>query len=273
MRTDLSSFSVLNAPEGWRVIELISDLHLQAAEPLTFKAWQHYMGRTTADAVFILGDLFDVWVGDDGLMPSQAEDNGAGDFESQCADILRDTSRRCPVFFMHGNRDFLFGEAAARRCGLTLLDDPTALRFANQTWLLSHGDALCLADTEYQAFRQTVRTADWQRDFLAKPLQERRALAQAMRQQSLAHQQAQSAYADADAALSLQWLHAAGAATLIHGHTHRPADHDLGTEHTRVVLSDWDAAASPPRSQVLRLSLRNGAAQRQRLSVEQASIA
>ena len=271
MQANLPGPSALNAPDGWRVIDLISDLHLQAAEPLTFQAWRNYMARTPANAVFILGDLFEVWIGDDTLTQTRAGSDPDGELETRCADLLRATSQRCPVFFMRGNRDFLFGEAAAKRCGLTLLEDPTALRFAGQTWLLSHGDALCLADTDYQAFRQTVRGADWQRNFLAKPLAERRALAQAMRTQSLAHQQAQSAYADADTALSLDWLKAAGASTLIHGHTHRPADHPVGADHSRIVLSDWDAAATPARGQVLRLSLRNGAADIQRLTPEQAS--
>ena len=271
MQANLSGQSALNAPAGWRVIDLISDLHLQSAEPLTFTAWQNYMARTQANAVFILGDLFEVWIGDDTLTQPRAGTDPAGEFEVQCANTLRATSQRCPVFFMHGNRDFLFGEAAAKHCGLTLLDDPTAMRFAGQTWLLSHGDALCLADTDYQGFRQTVRGADWQRSFLAKPLAERRALAQAMRTQSLAHQQTQTGYADADTDLSLQWLKAAGARTLIHGHTHRPADHPLGEDHSRIVLSDWDAAATPARGQVLRLSLRDGAADIQRLTPEQAS--
>ena len=277
MQTNLPGLSALNAPDSWRVIDLISDLHLQAGEPLTFHAWQDYMACTPADAVFILGDLFEVWIGDDvltqpsaGSAPAMAP---ATAFESQCASTLRKTRQRCPVFFMHGNRDFLFGQAAAKYCGLTVLDDPTTLRFAGQTWLLSHGDALCLADTDYQAFRQTVRGADWQRSFLAKPLAERRALAQAMRTQSLAHQQTQTVYADADTDLSLQWLKAAGAGTLIHGHTHRPADHSLGADHTRIVLSDWDAAASPARDQVLRLSLHDGVARVQRLTAKQASSA
>ncbi len=242
----------LRAPASWHTIDFISDLHLQAAEPGTFEAWQIYMSGTPADAVFILGDLFEVWVGDDVI------DHAAHGFEARCAQVLQQCAARRALFFMHGNRDFLVGPGLMAQCGATLLADPTALTFEGTRWLLSHGDALCLDDTGYMAFRQQVRNAAWQESFLARPLAERETIASGLREQSRRQheerKQSGHAYADLDAAATLQWLQAANAHTLIHGHTHRPAVHDLGHGHSRVVLSDWDASALPPRAEVLRLS-------------------
>ncbi len=238
--------SELMALPSWQTIDFISDLHLQASEPETFNAWQRYMQTTPADAVFILGDLFEVWVGDDVL-------NEHG-FEDQCAQVIRQTATRMPTFFMHGNRDFLAGGALMAACNTTLLADPTVLNFNQQRWLLSHGDALCISDTDYMAFRQQVRSAEWQHAFLAKPLAQRLDIARGLRLQSEAKKQSGVEYADVDTSAAKQWLRQASSATLIHGHTHKPAAHDLGDGLQRVVLSDWDAAATPPRAEGLRLS-------------------
>ena len=236
----------LTAEPSWQAVDFIADLHLEASEPETFNAWQCYMQTTQAGAVFILGDLFEVWVGDDVL-------NEHG-FEDQCAQVIRQTAARVPTFFMHGNRDFLAGGALMAACNTTLLADPTVLSFNQQRWLLSHGDALCLSDTDYMAFRQQVRSADWQHAFLAKPLAERQAIARHLRLQSEAKKQSGVEYADVDTSAAVNWLNQANSAKLIHGHTHKPAAHDLGDGLQRVVLSDWDAAATPPRAEVLRLS-------------------
>ena len=236
----------LIAAPAWRAIDFISDLHLQASEAATFNVWRQYMQHTPADAVFILGDLFEVWVGDDALQ--------SGSFESQCADVIRQTAARIPVFFMHGNRDFLVGSALMGLCTTRLLDDPTVLLFEGQRWLLSHGDALCIDDLPYMQFRAQVRSPEWQQAFLVKPLAERQAMARGLRQQSEAKKQAGTVYADVDTELTRQWLLAAKARTLIHGHTHQPAAHDLADGMRRVVLSDWDANAKPARAEVLRLS-------------------
>lgn len=244
-------FAELHAPARWRVIDFISDLHLQLSDPLTLQAWKRYMAQTRADAVFILGDLFEVWVGDDG---QQAPDEDAR-FERHCIEVLLSASGRCAVHFMHGNRDFLLGPACARAGGFTLLDDPTVLVLGEQRWLLTHGDALCLDDAEYLQFRAQVRTPAWQQAFLAKPLTERRAIARDLRQQSEDRKRSGIAYADVDAPLARRWLTSAAAPALIHGHTHKPADHDLDQGLTRHVLSDWDAGAKPLRAEVLRLSL------------------
>ncbi|MDP1656851.1 MAG: UDP-2,3-diacylglucosamine diphosphatase [Hylemonella sp.] len=256
----------LTAPAAWQVVDFISDLHLQASEPATVQAWAHYMAHTRADAVFILGDLFEVWVGDDGPASTDVESR----FEAHCVHLLHTTAQRRAVFLMHGNRDFLLGDAFAQAAGLHLLADPTVLTFGAQRWLLSHGDALCLDDTDYLQFRAQVRSPEWQQAFLAKPLSERRAIARGLRTESEARKRSGAVYADVDATAAAGWLHAAQARELIHGHTHKPADHAFGDGLRRRVLSDWDAAATPPRAEVLRLQLDAGAVQVQRLPTQQA---
>ena len=240
-------FMELAAGPSWQAVDFISDLHLQVSDPATFNVWQRYMQATSADAVFILGDLFEVWVGD-GVLQERG-------FEHQCAEVIKQTAARMPIFLMHGNRDFLVGNGLMTACNTTLLSDPTVLSFNNQRWLLSHGDALCLDDTAYMAFRQQVRSADWQQTFLAKPLAERQAIARGLRQQSETRKQTGAGYADVDANAARQLLLEANATTLIHGHTHKPASHDLGNGLQRVVLSDWDATANPSRAEVLRMSV------------------
>ncbi|SFC10676.1 UDP-2,3-diacylglucosamine hydrolase [Polaromonas sp. OV174] len=252
----------LQAPSSWRMVDFISDLHLSDQAPATFAAWQHYLENTPADAVFMLGDLFEVWVGDDAASAPQPP--GAApksSFELRCAHLLQQASQRLALFFMPGNRDFLVGQRFMDLCGCRLLTDPTVLVFPGareQRWLLSHGDALCLDDVNYMQFRQQVRSPGWQQAFLAKPLAERQAMARGIRQQSQQQQQdrkrAGAGYVDLDSDAARQWLQAAQARTLIHGHTHQPAEHPLGDGLSRVVLSDWDAQAKPPRADALRLT-------------------
>jgi UDP-2,3-diacylglucosamine hydrolase len=257
---------VLHARPEWREVDFISDLHLQATEISTFEAWKRYMRTTQADAIFILGDLFEVWVGDDVI--SYANDGSVNEastspsFEGLCAQVIKDTSSHRPVFFMHGNRDFLLGSAFATACGMTLLVDPTVLDFAEQRWVLSHGDALCLDDTDYMQFRQQVRSHEWQKSFLAKSLSERQQIARTLRQQSETRKQQDVTFADLDTRASCQWINSAQAATLIHGHTHKPGEHAMESGDKkgfrRIVLSDWDAVAVPPRLEVLRISKSSG---------------
>ena len=242
----LPRFEELQAPPAWRSIEFISDLHLQASELETFDAWRRYMQGTSADAVFILGDLFDVWVGDDAAQePGLAAD---------CAAVLQAASSHAAIFFMHGNRDFLVGPGFLQACRTTLLHDPTVLGFAGSRWLLTHGDALCLADTDYMKFRSEVRDAAWQRDFLARPLAQRKTIGADLRRQSEERKGTGIGYAEVDAPAANAWLEAADAQVMIHGHTHRPAGHALDAGRSRTVLSDWDSRAIPPRQQVLRLT-------------------
>lgn len=236
----------LTAPGRWHTVEIISDLHLHAGDLPTLRAWQAYLRHSRADAVIILGDLFEVWIGDD----ATASDS----FLQQCTDSLRRASSTRAMYFMHGNRDFLVGRSFLHECAVGLLPDPCVLVFAGQRWLLSHGDALCLGDTQYMQFRAQVRSEAWQNMFLARPLDERRAVARDMRNRSESHKKAQLQWFDADTALSRDWLNAHGAACLVHGHTHQPADHDLGDQMQRMVLSDWDASATPARGEVLQIS-------------------
>ena len=249
------AWPVLVAPTHWRRLDIVSDLHLQASEPATYEAWQQYLSTSTADALFILGDLFEVWVGDD---VATVQPGHTPCLEAQCQKLLAGASQRIAIFFMHGNRDFLLGDSFAAACGMTLLADPTVLVFDQQRWLLSHGDALCLDDTDYQQFRATVRTKAWRDAFLGKPLAERQQLARGLREQSESRKSSGATYADVDTTVALQWLDMAQASTLIHGHTHRPASHLLeqtcNLPKRRLVLSDWDARATPARLEILQLA-------------------
>lgn len=235
------------APGSWRTIEFISDVHLQADAPRTFEAWRRQLRESRADAIFILGDLFEVWVGDDARL---------GDFEHRCAEVLRQTASERTLAFMPGNRDFLLGDVMRAASGLEALPDVTVLQAFDRSVVLTHGDALCLEDTEYQRFRSVVRSAAWQSEFLARPLGERRRIAREMRDASTAHQaqRAPALWADVDPAAALQLLDAAGSDTLVHGHTHRPGRVQLSATATRYVLSDWDFDGASPRGDVLQLS-------------------
>lgn len=237
--------AALVLPDSVQVVEFISDLHLSPELPRTVAAFESYLGSTTADAVFILGDLFDVWVGDDALQQP---------FEAACAQALKTCAERCRLYVMRGNRDFLLGAPFFSAIGAVDVPDPQAVQAFGQMVLLSHGDALCLADTEYQQFRQMVRSGAWQESFLARPLAERLQLAAHMRQASREHQSGGFiTYADADPTLALQWLNAAAATTLVHGHTHRPGSEQFPEGWQRHVLSDWDMDhAMHGRAEVLR---------------------
>ncbi len=260
-----SNVYTLAAPARWQRIDFISDLHLHETEPANFLAWRRYLETTPADAVFILGDLFEVWVGDDILRhqtnssatPSNAATRHQGThFEDRCARVLHHAAQHKALYFMHGNRDFLLGSAALQACGMQLLPDPTVLEFAGQRYLLSHGDALCLGDTDYQAFRAMVRTDKWQQDFLHHPLQERLQMARKLRAQSEARKLQGGPWVDVAPDATEQWMNAAGAQHMIHGHTHEGVDHPITSAQgpgVRHVLSDWHADAQPPRAQVLRL--------------------
>ena len=245
--TALPPFAEWVAPASWQVVDFLSDVHLHPDHPRTFAAWRDHLLNTPADAVLMLGDLFEVWVGDDAI---------DGRFEQSCVAVLTQAAGRKALGFMPGNRDFLVGAPLMAQAGLQALADPTVLRAFGQRLLLTHGDALCLADTDYQQFRRQVRSAPWQRDFLARPLDERRSLARAMRDASAAHQATvgPAGWADADPAEAVRWLQAAGTTTLLHGHTHRPGSDHPAPGFDRHVLSDWEFDAGAPRADVLRLS-------------------
>lgn len=234
-------FPCVQAPSHWRRVDFISDVHLDEREAATFEAWVHYMDHTPADAVFILGDLFEVWVGDD----------TTDAFTAQCIAVLQRATQRLPVYFMCGNRDFLVSSQLRQATGMHDLSDPCVLALGEQRLLLSHGDSLCLDDVEYMAFRAQVRQPAWQDAFLARPLSERQAVARDLRTQSENRKHSHADYADVDANAACTWLRAADCHTLIHGHTHKPAQHQLGEGFQRWVLSDWHADATPPRLEVL----------------------
>jgi UDP-2,3-diacylglucosamine hydrolase len=234
----------LHAPPSWRCIDFISDLHLHDGLPATTQALSNYLQHTPADAVMMLGDIFEAWVGDD--MRSQP-------YEAQCVDILSQAGRRLYLGMMVGNRDFLLGSEMLQACQAHPLADPTIMEAWGQRALLIHGDELCLSDVAYLKFRAQVRQSSWQQAFLAHPLQARLDQARQMRQASQTHQHAQmvSDWADVDEATATSWMDAAATATLIHGHTHRPGSEPFG-KGTRHVLSDWDLDHGQSRAEVLR---------------------
>ena len=233
------------APPDWRAIDFISDLHLAVSTPLTFAAWACHLRHTRADAVFILGDLFEVWVGDD------LAERG---FEARCVEVLRETATRKAIAFMAGNRDFLVGDAILEANGVMRLQDPTLIDAFATRVLVSHGDALCLGDVGYQRYRRLVRRPGLQRAFLSLPLAWRRALGRAARQRSDSlHPARERRFIDVDADATLGWVASADVPVLIHGHTHAPASHALAPGSARHVLSDWDLDGDgTPRAEVLR---------------------
>ena len=241
----------VHAPAHWQCVDFISDLHLQASNAQTAAAFGHYLESTPADAIFILGDLFEVWVGDDCL-------DGSDPFPVHCATLLRQASARLDVHIMRGNRDFLMGERMVAACGAQSLDDPTAFTFCDQTWLLTHGDALCVDDLPYQKFRAQVRTEAWQQSFLAAPLAARIAMATLMRAKSESNKRDVPRYIDLNTDACLAALKRHEAHHMIHGHTHQPAVHTLAPGYSRSVLSDWDCEAQPGRADVLRLARQHG---------------
>ncbi|QSX76943.1 UDP-2,3-diacylglucosamine diphosphatase [Agrilutibacter solisilvae] len=224
----------------------ISDLHLDAERPQVTQLFLQFLRRSIdeggargADALYILGDLFEAWVGDDD--PSQTAAVVADELSA-----LR--AAGVPVYFMRGNRDFLVGEDYARRAGMTILPDPAVVLLYDRPTLLMHGDLLCTADVRYQQFRAQVRNPAWQQQFLAQPLSARIAFAEQARAASKAHQSGLASTGTMETITDVTpdtveaMLARFGIDTLIHGHTHRPAVHDLRlgtTDHRRVVLGDW----------------------------------
>jgi len=235
------------APPSWARVDFISDLHLADDTPRTFDAWRSYLLNARADALVILGDLFEAWVGDDARFEG---------FEARGAAVLAEAARRRPVFFMVGNRDFLLGREMLDACGVQALPDPTVMCAFDQRTLLSHGDAWCLADVDYQQFRRQVRDPAWQAQVLARPLAERRVLARSIRSESERKAaEHQGEWADVDLTTALEWLRATDSTVLVHGHTHRPASETIAPGLMRHVLSDWEVDhATPARAQVLRWS-------------------
>lgn len=244
---DVPVITTFDAPPHWQRIELLSDLHLSDSTPRTVAAFLGHLQRSTADAIFLLGDVLEVWVGDDVL--------ASPGFETSLFEGIAQAAQHRWIGLMHGNRDFMLGPQALARAGLHALSDPLCLSAWGQRWLLTHGDALCLADAQYQAFRQQVRTPQWQAGMLALPLAQRIETGRRMREASEARKRSSTpeTYADIDVDASQAWLQAAGTAQLIHGHTHRPGS-EPWADGERHVLSDWDFDGDTPRGDLLALS-------------------
>ena len=232
------------APAGWQAIDFISDLHLAENTPGAFDAWAAHLRHTQADAVLILGDLFEVWVGDDFPEPS---------FEARCVAVLTEAAKLKAIAFMPGNRDFLVGDAVLGACGVARLADPTVVVAFGHRLLVSHGDALCLGDTAYQRYRAVVRRPSVQRAFAALPRRAREAVGRRLRQGSADRPPSPRPFVDVDADATLGWMHAADAPVLVHGHTHAPASHAVAAGFVRHVLTDWHLdGPGPTRGEVLR---------------------
>jgi UDP-2,3-diacylglucosamine hydrolase len=218
-----------------------SDLHLDSEAPWAIDAFRKFLDVEArgADSLYLLGDLFEVWVGDD--------DDDA-DHARACDGIATLVKSGVPVFVIHGNRDFLIGSGFERRTGAKLLPDPVKVDLHGVPTLLSHGDIFCTADHSYQELRDIVRKPDWQRRFLALPLAARRTLANAARAGSKAHtERTVPTIMDVDPEAVVRAFRATGARRLVHGHTHRPAIHPSvidGERAERVVLAPWYESAS-----------------------------
>ncbi|MCH8944995.1 MAG: UDP-2,3-diacylglucosamine diphosphatase [Proteobacteria bacterium] len=214
----------------------ISDLHLEAGRPEIGVQFLDFLSGEArdADTLYILGDLFEVWLGDDDPNPYYAGMKAA---------IRELVDSGIPVFFMHGNRDFMIGDEFATDTGVTILQDPELIDLHGEKVLLSHGDALCTDDVEYQRFRAMTRNPEWQAMMLAKTIQERIAHALEARQGSVEHGKSlDDEITDVNQGAVEALIRKHGVDILLHGHTHRPAIHEvrLGDRTaTRIVLGDW----------------------------------
>jgi UDP-2,3-diacylglucosamine hydrolase len=214
----------------------VSDLHLDASAPDAVAQFQRFLQQDArrCDGLYILGDLFETWIGDD-------DDDAARG--AVCTALRELTRAGTPCWIICGNRDFLLGQDFERRTGCTLLPDPTLLQVDSVRAVISHGDLLCTADHGYQQFRTQAHSTAFQRRYLRLPLRTRRAFAHMVRASSREHtRQMRSEIMDVDAAAVAAALRCGDSALLIHGHTHRPGIHQLTVDErpaTRIVLGDW----------------------------------
>ena len=229
----MNAFPQLEVSENCLAL-FVSDVHLSPALTQTTEAFLHFLqsckGKT--QALYILGDLFEYWAGDDDRFDEY--------HQTIIAQIKSLSDHGTKMYWMAGNRDFLVGSAFAADCGMTMLPDPSIITIANQRILISHGDAYCTDDLSYMQFRAMVRQNAWQTEFLKRPLLERKAIIENMRQQSMAGQKEKS--------MSIMDVHPQAIQDLfsqnkingiIHGHTHRPAHHEYDVGY-RFVLPDWE---------------------------------
>ena len=216
----------------------IADLHLDPERPAITELFGRFLDTEArdADALYILGDLFEAWVGDD-------DPSVAGAYVADRMKALTDSG--VPAYFIRGNRDFLLGHDYAQRCGIAVLHDPAVIDLHGRPTLILHGDLLCTDDIAYQQFRAQTRAPRWQAQLLAQPLQARLAFAAQARAASKARYGELQAsgmsetITDVTPATVQEWFQRYGIDRMIHGHTHRPAIHDEGNGRTRIVLGDW----------------------------------
>ncbi len=215
----------------------ISDLHLEEKRPDITRAFLAFLQHQApgADHLYILGDFFEAWVGDDENTPLQNE-------VASALKVLSDSGTA--ISLMHGNRDFLLGDDYCQRAGAVLIPDPAVIDLYGTPTLLMHGDSLCTADVEYQKFRATMRDTQWQTMFLQRPLADRQTTARQLREISMAKNKGKEEFimdVTQDEVVKVMQQH--DVQRLIHGHTHRPAIHELEAnqaEARRIVLGDWD---------------------------------
>jgi UDP-2,3-diacylglucosamine hydrolase len=220
---------------------LVSDLHLEASRPEITEQFLGFLKGDVlgADALYILGDLFEASIGDDDPNPHQALIQNA---------LAQLSTRGVPIYVLHGNRDFLLGERFCTTTGATLVDDPTIVERYGQRVLLTHGDALCIDDVPYQRLRALVRDPIWQRQLRKLSIQQRQTLAAQARTASRAHTTTQAKMlTDVNAGAVERLFRDADVSIIVHGHTHRPGTHQLSVDSkdcTRIVTGDWDRAGS-----------------------------
>lgn len=210
----------------------ISDCHLDSRRPEITGSLIEFLQTRAVEArcLYILGDLFEVWMGDD---------DPAQDLQ-EVVETLQQLSSRCPIFFIAGNRDFLLGDRFASRVGMTILEEPHILLLGQTRVALLHGDILCTDDHDYQLFRDKVRSPAWQAEFLAKPLLERQQIANQLRSESIAKTSTKSSeIMDVNASAVARSFQQNDVDVIIHGHTHRPAVHEYDSNLKRIVLGDW----------------------------------
>jgi len=217
----------------------ISDLHLEESRPDITRAFLLFLAQHAeeAEALYILGDFFESWIGDDERTELQ---------EAVAAALAGLSLEGVRIYLMHGNRDFMIGEDFCNRCEATLLEDPTVIDLYGEPTLLMHGDSLCTKDLDYQKFRTNMRNPQWQQAFLKRPLEDRQQVARQLRELSMAKNQGKKeAIMDVTPEEVVAEMGRHGVRQMIHGHTHRPAVHSLevaGEPATRYVLGDWDSA-------------------------------
>ena len=219
----------------------ISDLHLWEQEPRLEKLFLQFMLQqaSAADELYVLGDLFEAWIGDDAVDALAETVINAFSHYSNTGGKL---------YFLHGNRDFLLGDDFAVATGGTILKQPHSMNLAGQSALLLHGDALCTQDVDYMAFRNQVRSAEWQQDFLTKSIAERQQIAREIRGESSARgKMLDTTISDVTESEVINLMQQYSVTLLLHGHTHRQARHPLtinGQSAERIVLGDWGATGS-----------------------------